>query len=39
VEVDQCRITRDDMENPRVAVDAVVAELFQSFSGVASKIV
>jgi len=26
------------MENPRVAVDAVVAELFQSFSGAASKI-
>src|SRR5688572_16870661 len=30
------RITRDDMKNPRVAVDAVVAELFQRFSGVAS---
>ena len=30
------RITRDDMENSRVAVDAVVAELFQRFSGIAS---
>lgn len=30
------RITRDDMKSPRVAVDAVVAELFQRFSGVAS---
>jgi hypothetical protein len=30
------RITRDDMDNPRVAIDAVVAELFQRFSGVAS---
>lgn len=30
------RITGDDMQNPRVAIDAVVAELFQRFSGVAS---
>ena len=32
------RITRDDLENPRVVVDTVVAELFQRLSGVASKI-
>jgi len=31
------RITQDDMKNPRVAIDAAVAELFQRFSGVASK--
>jgi len=31
------RITEAHMENPRVAIDAVVAELFQRFSGVASK--
>jgi len=31
------RITREDMKNPRVAIDAAVAELFQRFSGVASK--
>ena len=29
-------ITRDDMDNPRVAIDAVVAELFQRFPDVAS---
>lgn len=29
------RITREDMTNPRVAIDAVVAELFQRYSGVA----
>jgi hypothetical protein len=29
------RIEREDMMNPRVAIDAVVAELFQRFSGVA----
>lgn len=31
------RITEADMDNPRVAIDAVVAELFQRFSGVAAK--
>lgn len=31
------RITRDDMKDPRVAIDAAVTELFQRFSGVASK--
>ena len=31
------RITEEDLKNPRVTVDAVVAELFQRFSGVASK--
>jgi hypothetical protein len=31
------RITRDDMKNPRAAIDAAVAELFQRFSGVAAK--
>jgi hypothetical protein len=30
------RITKDDMQNPRVTIDAVVAELFQRFSGVAA---
>jgi hypothetical protein len=30
------RITRDDMTNPRAAIDAVVAELFQRYSGVAA---
>jgi hypothetical protein len=30
------RITRDDMKNPRLAIDAVVAELFQRFSGSAA---
>lgn len=30
------RITRDDMRNPRAAIDAAVAELFQRFSGVAT---
>jgi hypothetical protein len=30
------RITKDDMKNPRAAIDAVVAELFQRYSGVAS---
>ena len=30
------RIAQDDMKNPRVAIDAVVAELFQRFSGSAS---
>jgi Domain of unknown function (DUF4136) len=30
------RITREDMKNPRATIDAVVAELFQRFSGVAS---
>jgi hypothetical protein len=30
------RITQEDMKNPRVAIDAVVAELFQRFSGVAA---
>ena len=30
------RITRDDMDNPRVAIDAVDAELFQRFPGIAS---
>jgi hypothetical protein len=30
------RITQDHMKNPRVAIDAVVAELFRRFSGVAS---
>jgi hypothetical protein len=30
------RIEREDMTNPRVAIDAVVAELFQRFSGVAA---
>jgi hypothetical protein len=30
------RITEDDMRNPRVAIDAVVAELFQRYSGVAA---
>ena len=29
------RIEREDMTNPRVAIDAVVAELFQRYSGVA----
>ena len=29
------RITREDMTNPRVTIDAVVAELFQRYSGVA----
>lgn len=29
-------IMRDDMKNPRVAIDAAVAELFQRYSGVAS---
>jgi hypothetical protein len=31
------RITRDDMKNPRLAIDAVVAELFQRFSGSAAR--
>lgn len=31
------RITEADMANPRVAIDAVVAELFQRFSGVAAE--
>ena len=31
------RITETDLKQPRVTVDAVVAELFQRFSGVASK--
>jgi hypothetical protein len=31
------RISQADMENPRVAIDAVVAELFQRFSGVAAE--
>ena len=31
------RITEAAMDNPRVAVDAVVAELFQQFSGVAAE--
>lgn len=31
------RITQSAMENPRVAIDAVVAELFQRFSGVAAE--
>jgi hypothetical protein len=30
------RITRADMKNPRVAIDAVVAQLFQRFSGTAA---
>jgi hypothetical protein len=30
------RITKDDMKNPRVTIDAIVAELFQRFSGVAA---
>jgi hypothetical protein len=30
------RITEDEMKQPRVAIDAVVAELFQRYSGVAS---
>jgi hypothetical protein len=30
------RITEDDMRNPRVAIDAVVAELFQRYSAVAA---
>ncbi len=30
------RITQADMKNPRVAIDAAVAELFQRFSGVAA---
>jgi hypothetical protein len=31
------RITQADMKNPRVAIDAVVAELFQRYSGVAAR--
>lgn len=31
------RITQAHMKNPRVAIDAVVAELFQRFSGIAAK--
>ena len=31
------RVTRDDMKNPRAAIDAVVAELFRRYSGVASE--
>ncbi len=31
------RITKADMKNPRVAIDSVVAELFQRYSGVASR--
>lgn len=31
------RISEADMDNPRVAIDAVVAELFQRFSGVAAE--
>jgi hypothetical protein len=30
------RITRDDMKDPRAAIDAAVAELFQRYSGVAA---
>ncbi len=30
------RITREDMKNPQAAIDTVVAELFQRFSGGAS---
>jgi hypothetical protein len=31
------RITREDMKNPQVAIDSVVADLFQRFPGSASK--